>query len=368
MKINLTISSDQAVQAFYVFFIVHTLQIGAGLMGVPRILFVEAESDAWISIIIASLCIHFVVWIMLLILKEYESADILGIQEDVFGKWIGRLISSAYLVYLFSILLAVLKNYIEVVQVFVLPEMSTWLMSLFLIFLVVYSLLGGFRVMVGVSFLFFFGTIWLVFSLYKPLSLMDWSHFTPIGIHSYMDILRGAFKMSYSVLGFEVLFFIYPYIRNKKDIHLPLHAGIFLTNLLIFLVTVVSIGYFSPGQLKESVWATLSLFKIIHFSFIERFDVLAVSLWMTVILPNLIIFFWMIIRIFRRSFNAPEKPTMYTLAVCLFIASMLIEYRINIDKLTDFAAKSGFYLVFIYPLILYPIVKIKKRLKKGHSS
>ncbi|UOQ43598.1 spore germination protein [Halobacillus salinarum] len=367
MNTNLTITNDTKIQAFYLFYVIHTVQIGAGLMGVPRIIFLEAGVDAWISIIIASIGLHIVAAVMLFVLKEYDNADILGIQEDVFGKWIGMFFSLMYLVYLFPTTLSVLKNYIEVVQVFVFPEMPTWLMSLALIFLIIYSLLGGIRVVVGVSFIFFIATIWLVFSLYKPISLMDFSHFTPIGLTNYKDILLGAYKTTFTVLGMEVLFFIYPYVKNKQNVKLPVHAGVFATNLLVLLVTVVSVGYFSPGQLQESVWATLSMFKIIHFSFIERFDVIAVSVWMVVVLPNMIILFWMMIRVLKRSFGAPDKWMMYVIGGLLFVTSILIEYRLDINKVTDVSARIGFWVVFVYPFIIYSALLLKKLFKRRRA-
>ena len=49
MKTNITMTQGQSVRAFYLFFIIHTIQIGAGLMGVPRILFLEAGPDAWVD-------------------------------------------------------------------------------------------------------------------------------------------------------------------------------------------------------------------------------------------------------------------------------------------------------------------------------
>ncbi|KHE67311.1 GerAB/ArcD/ProY family transporter, partial [Halobacillus sp. BBL2006] len=156
MKTNLTIKPDVAVSAFYLFFIVHTIQTGTGIMGVPRILFLEAGPDAWISVLIAGVYLHFIAWIMISILREYESADIIGIQCDLYGKYIGVSIGIVFLIYQFFILLSVIKNYVEVVQVFIFPNIPIWLMSLFLLSLMIYCVLGGFRVVVGTSFIFFF--------------------------------------------------------------------------------------------------------------------------------------------------------------------------------------------------------------------
>ncbi|MCA0983963.1 spore germination protein [Halobacillus yeomjeoni] len=365
MKINYYVKQDVAVHAFYLFFLVHTVQIGAGLMGVPRIIFSESGTDAWMSLILAGIYIHFTAWIMVLVLREYESADVLGIQCDLFGMFIGKVIGCLYVVYLFFLLLSVIKNYVEVVQVFIFPEIPIWLMSFFLLFLMIYCLLGGIRTVVGACFIFFLLTIWLVFTLYKPISLMNWDHFLPIGQSTPFEVLKGAYKTTYSLLGFEVILFVYPYIKNKKAVHLPIQSAIFLTIFLTMLVMVVSIGYFSPDQLKETVWATLALFKIVSFSIIERFDFIAVALWMMVIIPNLVIIGWMILHSLNRMFYVSKKKSLFMISGLLFLASLIIEYRSYINLLTDWTAKIGFWLVFVYPLFIYFILQIKKLWRKG---
>ncbi|SEH95194.1 spore germination protein (amino acid permease) [Halobacillus karajensis] len=367
MKTNVRFAPDQSVQAFYLFFIIHTSQIGAGLMGIPRILVLESGVDAWIAVLIAGVYLHFIAFIMLQILKSYDNADILGIQCDLFGTWIGKALGMVYVIYIFQLLLTVLKNYIEVVQVFVFPEMPIWLMAFFLLTLMIYSILGGFRVVVGTSVVFFFLTIWLVFTIYKPVTHMDWEHFTPIMQTSAGDLLRGAQQVTFTALGMEILLFVYPYIQDKKRVAVPTHAGVFFTTFLLLLVMVVSIGYFSPDQLTQLVWATLSLFKIISFSILERFDFIAVALWMMVIIPNIVLFGWMIVHSLQRLFNFSKKPTLYILACCLFISSVTAEKRVTVNELTTLTGKIGFWIVFVYPVFIYLIILLKKRMKKRNA-
>ncbi|KHE67570.1 GerAB/ArcD/ProY family transporter, partial [Halobacillus sp. BBL2006] len=217
-------------------------------------------------------------------------------------------------------------------------------------------------------FIFFFLTVWLVFTIYKPITYMEWENFLPIFQSSPLDILKGAQKTSYTVLGMEIILFVYPYIKNKEKVSLPIHTALFLTTFLIFLVTSVSIGYFSPDHLEQTVWATLSLFKIISFSIIERFDFIAVALWMMVVIPNIILLCWMLLQTLNRMFNAPKKKSLYVISFLLFIASILIEYRVDINTLTDYTAKLGFAIVFVYPLFVFLSLKVRKMWRKRRGS
>lgn len=364
MKVNLDIPKGIQIQAFYLFFLIHTMQIGAGLMGVSTHVFTAAKHDAWISIIIAGIWMHITIFVMIKILEQYPNTDLLGVQKDLFGKWGNILLGTIYCLYIFSALLSIILNYVEVIQVYLFPTMPVWLISAFLLCISTYAVLGGIRVVAGAAFLFFLGTIGLVFFLYEPVTLMDMDHFFPMLDSSFTEILHGSYKTAFTILGLEVLFFAYPYIRNKNKAHLSAQLGVFFTFILTFLVVFVTIGYFSPGQLERLIWATLSLFKIIRFPFIERFDVIAVALWMLVVLPNIITFTWVLSHCVKRMYGFKQKHSIYVLSILILLTCSFFQYRLNINTLTDITGKVGFYISFVYPFLLFPMVFIKKKVQR----
>ena len=122
----------------------------------------------------------FVLWIMFFILNQYENADIFGILVDLFGKWFGKLLGTVYLLFFAAELLSVLLTYVEIVQVFIYPSMPFFVMGLLLLILVVYTVLGGIRVVVGVAFLFSFLSLWTLLLLYDPITRMEIAHFQPM--------------------------------------------------------------------------------------------------------------------------------------------------------------------------------------------
>ncbi|SDJ41790.1 GerAB/ArcD/ProY family transporter [Salimicrobium halophilum] len=368
MKVNVTLSKDVKVNALYIFFLVHTLQVGAGIMTAPRTIADEVSPDAWAALLIAAVYVHFIAWIIIKTLRFYDNADLAGIHADVFGKWIGAMLTLLFTGYIFLILLSVMMNYIEVVQVFIFPSLPTWLVATFILTLAVYGVSGGFRVVTGIAFLLFFGAIWLTFTIAEPIRLMEWNHFTPILQQPWENIFRGAHKSVYSLLGIEVLFFVYPYILNKDKVGRYAHIAIIATISILILVTVASIGYFSQDQLKHTVWPTLSMFKIIHYTFIERFDFVAVALWMAVILPNITLFLWIITENLRRLKNIKPMYSMIATATFLITSTIIIDTRQTITRISEWASLAGLWLVFIYPVFLFLVVSLSFRFRKKRSS
>lgn len=368
MEVNVKIKKGLRIRAFQLFFIIVGIQIGVGIFGAPRYIFENSHQDAWLSVLIAFVYMLIVLWIMFLILSQYENADIFGIQVDIFGKWFGKLLGTIYIVFFAAELFSVLITYIEVVQVFLFPTMPTFLMGLLLLILVVYSVIGGIRVIVGVVFLFVLLSPWIFVLLYDPITRMEIAHFQPMFEASITDLLKGARTTAYTFLGLEILFVIYPFIDNKKDAKLPTYLGVSASAFLILITTIISIGYYSPYDIDLMEWPVISLFKSVSFSFMERFDYIVIAEWMMVTIPTMILLMWAITHGTKRLYAIPQKTTLYVVAFLMLAIASVINKDYKIEKIADVISQVGFWIVFVYPLVLLPIVLIKKKRQRHKGS
>lgn len=364
MDVNVKVKDNLIVRAFYLIFIINSIQTGVGIMGAPKHIFLEAGRDSWLSILIAWAYMLVIVFVMFKILNQYKNADLFGIQVDVFGTWIGKLLGSLFILYIATSLLSVLVTYIEVVQIFIFPNIKVVTMATVLLALVIYSVRGGIRVIVGVVFIFFILTVFYSPILIHPTMRMDMTHFLPPFQASFKELLLGAKATTYSFIGFEILLIVYPFIQNKKDAKLPAYLGVSLSAILILGMTVISIGYFSPKQIESIDWTVLSLFKTVSFSFLERFDYVIVAEWMMVVIPNMILLMWIITYGVKRLYKVPQKTTLYIASILILIFACLLNSNYAIQKTTDMVAKVGIWIVFVYPLLLLPLVLLKKRWRK----
>ena len=367
MEVNIKIKKDLRIRAFQLFFIMVGIQIGVGILGAPRYIFEKSHQDAWVSVLIAFVYMLIVLWTMFLILGQYENADIFGIQVDIFGKWFGKLLGTIYIVFFAAELLSVLLSYIEAIQVFLFPTMPSFVMGLLLLVLVVYSVIGGIRVVVGVVYLFVLLTPWIIILLYDPITRMEFAHFQPMFEASITDLLKGARTTSYTFLGLEILFVIYPFIDNKEDAKLPAYLGVSASAFLVLFATVISIGYYSPYDFDLMDWPVLSLFKSVSFSFMERFDYLIIVEWMMITIPTMILLMWAITYGTKRLYAIPQKTTLYVFAFLLLAIASVINKDYKIAKISDVISQVGFWIVFVYPLVLLPVVLIKKKWQRRNG-
>ena len=366
MHLNTTKTKKQYLlfPAYLAFFIVHTNQMGVGVTGYQRVIYMESKQDAWISLLIMYFVMNTVMFMICYILKSYKDKDLFDIHKSLFGKWFGGAINFIFIIYLLAGFLAIILAYTEIVQAWVFPQMGSWVIAAIIILLTIYGVFGGIRTVVGVCFLGFFLAIWLVFIITEPMTYMDLTFFHPILESNPKELMMGAYKASFTVLGFESLFFVYPYIRNKEKVPFYAHLAVGFTAFLLILIMIVSIGYFSGEQLELTIWATLSMFKIIHFPNLERFEFVTVSVWLIVILPNVLIMMWSATRGLKKTFRLKQKSFVLICCSLIFIISLFFQKRVFINEYIDMVGQAGFAIVFGYTSLLFLIVFLSNLRKK----
>lgn len=369
MKINCDVKPGNTISSFLAGFLVHATQIGIGVLGYQRIIAKVAGHDAWISVVLAGLVSHLTLWVIVKTLQKYPSADIYGIQDDVFGKWLGTLFSMVYVTYYFLSAAVILRTYIEVVQTWVFPNLPTWVLAVIILFLAYYTVVGGIRVVAGYTFLSVSVTVWLVCDLYYPLQYAQWEYLFPILEADVEQLFKGMLGMALTSIGFEVLYVVYPYVQNKEKLNRSVQVGVLGTNLIYTFVMIVTLVFFSEGQLLRTIWATLNLKKMVYFPVLERFELIAISIWLLVILPNIMAYLWSSARGLKRLFRWNLQHSLHAILPLIFIFSLLLTTRQEINRLNDVYSNIGLYVVYVYPFFLYLAVAIKQRMKraKGES-
>lgn len=370
MEINHFPKESNMLPSRLVGFMVHANQVGIGILGYQRIIAKEAGHDAWISVALAGLLAHVTVWVIIQTLRKYPSADLFGIHQDVYGKWLGGMLSLMFVRYFILAAIVVLRNYIEVIQTWIFPEVSTWLFSLIFIFLALYTVLGGIRVIAGYTFITVVIVIWLLLDLYFPLQFARWYHLLPIMEADLLQIWKGTLAMSLTIIGFEIIYAIYPFVKEKERAGKAAQLGILVTNMIYTFLMVVTLVFFSEGQLAKTIWATLHLKKMVYLPFLERFEFIAISLWLLVIMPNVMLYIWSAARGCKRLFGWNQRKLTYILFILIFMSTLFFLSRQEVNRLNDITSRMGFYFAFVYPYVLYLLVIIKQawKRKRGNAS
>lgn len=360
MKVNLHPKESLLFNAFFFIFIINAMQTGIGVIGLPRIVYLEAKHDAWISVLLSGGVTAIVLTMMYLMLKQYDSADLYGIHFDLFGKWVGNALNILYMLYMVMCYFVILMNYIEIVKVWIFPDLPIWLFALVLILLSIYAVYGGGRILVGLAFFSVVGTIWLIFVLFVTMQYSDPKNLLPVWNTDVKHILKGVYRSSLSMMGFELMMFFYPFVKEKNKTFIFAQIGNLVTTILFTATTVMSITFFADYGLAHTIWPLLSMFKIVRLPNLERFEFIAVSFWMLIILPNICSYLWAASKGFNRIMAWKQKKGIWIIGFMVWVGSFFIHTRFQMNAVTDFVAYLGSVAAFGYPVILSIIVLVKR--------
>ncbi|MFJ8064512.1 GerAB/ArcD/ProY family transporter [Psychrobacillus sp. NPDC096426] len=361
MKNPIQLSPNDMINAYLLFFVVHGAQVGVGIHGFQRIVYQDAKHDAWISVLLAGLATHIVAFCMIKTLEIYGSNDLYLIHQDIFGKWIGNFFNAIYILYCFIAFFSVLRNYIEVIQTWVFPGLGTWFLSATILLIIIYAFTGGLRVIVGVSFFSIVLALWILPLLLVPLKFASVESLFPILETNLGSILKGAHSMSFTIVGFEILQIIYPFVKDKKNVRKHVHLGLLFTTFVYLLIMLVSLTYYSEGKLTKTIWATLTLFSFISFPFMERFEFVAVCFWMLIILPNLCLYLWAAYRGAIRVVKINGTKFVWIFSLIIFICTLFVQSRTQIDSINTQFGHVAVYIIFVYPIFLFFVTLLKKK-------
>ncbi|REE88542.1 spore germination protein (amino acid permease) [Paenibacillus taihuensis] len=356
------------ISPFLIVPLMYVSMVGVGVLNFQRELAEHAGYNAYISVILVGISLHFIIWMIYKILSSNQAGlDITVINNACFGKIAGNIINLAIVLYFFFGAYIEYKAYIEVIRVWLFPAMKILPISVVLVSFIYYTVSGGFRTVTGLCFLGFLMT--LIFIIPENLSLLPYLHplnLMPLLNHSITDILLSSKSMLYQFLGFEALLLFYPFIKSPEKSQKWAHSMVFFVTLLYLMVLIVTFMYFSEGQLREISWPTLNMLKIIETPVFQRVEYLAISLWLLKNLSGICLSLWAACR-GMKSVVLQIKPRMSLLAflVGFLILECFLKDRSSFRWMAEFYSDVGLYFIYGYIPLMFIATQLRKTWNKG---
>ncbi|MDV7765497.1 GerAB/ArcD/ProY family transporter [Peribacillus sp. CSMR9] len=356
------VNEKYKVSPFYVFFLVHSMQMGVGVLSFQRVLAKSAGTDGWISILLAGLIVHILIWIIYKILSIVPG-DIISANNHAFGKWIGNFFSLLFILYFLILGMDMIISYINVIHVWMFAEVASWAFTVVLLLLIYYINTGGFRTITGIAFLSVILTYWIFFVLFYAMKYSEFTNLLPIFDHNLLDILKGTRSTSLTFLGFEMILMFYPFIKDAKTSQKYAHGGALTTTLLTVFIYLVSLIFYSQKQLAMTIWPTLTLTSIVELPFIQRFEYIEISWWAIFIIPNMTIYLWAASRGIKRIFNVQQKYPLWAMSIIILLTNIFVFDEDSLYILNKIINPYAVLFLGLYLPLLLVIIYIKKRRK-----
>ncbi|WP_409342099.1 endospore germination permease [Paenibacillus sp. MBLB4367] len=343
-------------------FIIHGSQVGIGILQMPRMLAEKAGTDGWIAIGVSWLLSMAVSLLIVQIMAMYPQGTIIDLLDRVFGKWAaktGALVIAAAFAFA---TMTVMFRAILFIKAFILPRTADYM--LFLLFAIpTYLILSkGVRVLGRYSELVFLILIWMPFFYLFAFPDFHWLYLLPVLKEGWMPVLKAVPDTVTSFDGFEIAFFLYPFLRKKESAS----AGIVIANTLTMLVymgiTVICFVFFSPEGILDTNEPTLTILKVIEFHFLERLELIFLAFYLFVVSTTWMPFlFWSATAANRLFGITHSNRTLIVLLLAMFVILLFHRPYFNEnDRWQELYSRFIIGFAYVFPVCLWGYLRIRQ--------
>lgn len=343
-------------------------QVGVGLLTLPNDVNLDGHADGWIAILLAGVFIQVVIMLYWYIHICYPSLSYFKILENVFGKFLGKIVTCSYIIYFYLTAAMVMISYISILQKWTNPLTPKIVLSSIFTIICLYALMSSLRViasfMTAITPLIFIAILGASYGYTGSETL----HMLPILQSDWHLLGKGIFLTTLALDGFIVLLVLYPSVN--ASFKTKLLASTYANFFVIFLYTFLAISaysYHGPGLLHLLEQPFLYLIRTISIIVIERVDLVFLALWTIVVLATIIIYLFMArVAIQNVHYKLDNKFVLIILGLGLSLGTPIPTNNFAKGDITDFVEKTGIIFLFIIPLLTAALIIFKKLLKKEH--
>lgn len=273
-------------------FILQT-QIGIAVLSFPYDLHKAAGTNGWISVFIAGAGVQLILTTYIMLCKRFPRKNIYEFLPLIVGKWLGRAITviiTAHFAFTACLILLLEMTFVEL---WILPFSNPWLMIVANCVVCLYLARENIRIIVRYHAMITLLVIVLVAMLFTSYRTMDYRFLLPIGHIGLHEIFLGIKSSVLSFLGFEVLLVLNSDIETKgKSMLTPILWANGLATAFFAIVVFICFLNFSPESLDFIPQPVPYYLNGISLPFLERLDLLFLSVWLVKVTATLISYFY----------------------------------------------------------------------------
>jgi spore germination protein BB len=253
-------------------------QIGLGIIFNPPQIAQSTGHDGWISFILGGIVSTGIIILVMLFLRRYRDKSVYQINRLLFGKAAGTVINIFLVFYLFYLTFMALRHFAECILITQAGHISLLAVSILITMPTIYLTTKGLPVICNFTYsiLFFLSLSILLIGFVAP---FHWSFLLPVGASGLAPIIRVLPTCTIGFIGFELVAFLYPLVKDKQRALFWVVTANLTTMLYYVFVFILNTGLLGEQMLKKTLIPFFQLPQFIRFGLMERMDLLFSLFW-----------------------------------------------------------------------------------------
>ncbi|SER71908.1 GerAB/ArcD/ProY family transporter [Salipaludibacillus aurantiacus] len=358
---------NNRISANQIFFLIVQTQIGIAVLTLPARVFAEAEWEGWISILITGGIIQSLLILYISLIHRFKDHTFFTMTRILIGKPLSILVNFLYFLYFLTVTILILTLYYRTIASWLFPETPKWIIMALIVSAAVFlvrediHIIARFYTLVSGLLILIIGVQFTGYTAAHPLYLL------PLGHISLADYLKGADASLQSMLGFELILFIYPFIQAaKKDITKVSSYAIWFTTFVYVFTSITAYLFFSPDEIVLVPNPVLYMLKAFSSPVIDRLDLIFISVWIISVTTSLMTYLFLASQYTQVIFSLKKrKSTVFYLGVLILSIALFFESNEAIDTLSEFVGSVSYTFIVFIPVILLITALIRKKPARG---
>lgn len=358
--------NTQVINQRQLSWLVGSLLTGGGLLSIQHELVRVAHMDAWFVYLLPTVYVLFTAYVFAQLSMRFPGKHLFEMNFILFGRWFGMLANMVLLTHLWFILLRDLRMFGKFIGTILLPNTPEEILVLLLVVMLMFYGRASAEVVSRVNDLFF--PVFFALTLMLPFLLSNEMSFR---------LLQPILTSSPAQLGYAGLLGVGWYgdiiiagaflhmIWNSQQVHSALRHGSLLATALLSIFLLMEISVFGPNIPGNLIYPNYSLVQHIQITdFLDRMDLLALSIWFPVIVGKMI-FIYLAFLIGIASLIRQRDYTLINSPASLFLLLTTLFAFKSTPEVFSFGNYSSPVIVLSYqPLLLAALLLLMRRFPK----
>lgn len=352
-------------------FIIFGIVLGYGVINIPKDIAENAGTGGWVPILIGTVIAIIFTYIITYLGYVYKNKTIYEYCPLLTGKTIALIIISIYSVYYFLLFTMIMRVASETIKLTILLKTPVWVIILAFLIVVYYSVINNFRTIARICEIY--GIIIIIIALIIHISMFTQGKLINMKpffvVEDIPAYLKSTVVTIFPFIGVEILMII-PFNKKENNRNIFKYT-VFMMALIgmLYIVVVEScisvIGVEGIVQYKASLYAAIRRVDIEKFEMFRRLDSIFIIGWIMVIFCSLTLTSYGCVFLTSKLLKKSQsKLLIFIVFVISYIVAQIPDTMTQIEKVIDYTGYLSLFTMFLVPLILLIITKVKKYDKK----
>jgi spore germination protein KB len=273
--------NKQSISSNQLFWMISTMQVGMSILLTLNPATVAAKQDVWISTILSTLFGMAIAFVCSRLSVLYAGESLISFAPKAAGKWIGHFCIFLLMLYWFTVLAIILRQYAEFIIGTILPRTPVFIPIVGMLLVACYVVAAGIEVIGRCAEIF--GPLVLIGILMPLLLNLKQLHFgniLPVFVdNGAVAILKGSLPTAAFLSDNIMLLMLFSFLTAPKNGIKSSMLGTGIAGLLTVFAAFECVAIFGYMTASGHIYPFFNLVRYVSFGFFQNMDSLVVAIW-----------------------------------------------------------------------------------------